>query len=123
MPLSSLVSADVRRPLTLLLAAVMLLLLIACANVGNMLLARCASRTSELAVRSSLGATRGRLVAQLLAESTVLSVTGGAVGIAFAAALVRIMAGVQFMHLPPSASIAIDPTVLAFSVLASSVTC
>ena len=109
------------RALWVLLGAVALVLLIACVNVANLLLARGAARGRELAVRTALGAPRGRLVRQLLVESAVLAAIGGAAGIALAAALVRGLALVAPAGLPRLDELAIDGGVLAVAIGATAV--
>jgi putative ABC transport system permease protein len=116
MPLRDLVSRDVRRPLFLLLGAVSGLLLIGCANVGNLLLARSARRTEELAVRVSLGATRWRIAGQMLLESLVLTSAGAASGLGLAWWSLRIFPALGFEQLPPSATTGIDARVAVFAV-------
>jgi predicted permease len=104
-----------------LLAAVGLVLMIACANVANMLLARGASRRRELAVRAAIGASRGRLVRQLLSESLVLAVAGGGLGVLVAFGATRLLAGMrtELLPVPVQFDMRLDGTVLAFAAFAS----
>jgi predicted permease len=104
----------------ILMGAVGLVLLVACANVANMLIARAAARRREIAVRMAIGAGRGRLVSQLLAESVVLASLGGLVGLGLAFWAGRVLSAVQPpLPLPLTFDFAIDLRVLAFAVLAS----
>jgi predicted permease len=115
---------DVRRPLWVLLAAVGFLLLIACANVANLLLMRGAGRMREMAVRSALGAGRRRILRQLLIESLLLSCAGMAAGLIFAEIGLRSLL-ILIPHsapLPRSEAIAIDARVLLFTFTASLLT-
>jgi putative ABC transport system permease protein len=111
---------DVRAALWLLLGAVGFVLLIACANVANLLMARATTRQKEVAVRSSLGASRQRLFSQFLAESLALASVGGALGIALAWALLKaIMALMPPFTLPTEADVRLNVPVLLFTVAAT----
>ena len=119
MPLQDAIAGPVREPLMVLLAAVGFVLLIASANVANLLLARGMTRTREMAVRAALGAGRARLVRQLVTESLLLWSAGGIAGLAVGAFLLRTLSSLAPVELPRAGAIAIDGSVLAFSALLS----
>jgi putative ABC transport system permease protein len=121
-PLIEDVVGNVRLALLLLLAAAGLVLVIVCANVASVLLARGEDRTREFAIRGALGAGRGQIVRLLLAESAVLSLAGGLLGVAIAVVGVRLMMGAAGSAIPRAESVAVDGNVLLFAVLVTSLT-
>jgi putative ABC transport system permease protein len=114
-PLQDQVVGDVRRPMLVLLGSVALVLLIACANVANLLLTRATSRQKEVAVRTALGAGWLRLVRQLLVESVLLGVIGGAVGLLIAEASMIVVRTINPGNIPRIDVIGIDGRVLTFA--------
>jgi putative ABC transport system permease protein len=117
-PMHEEIVGDVRLPLVILLGAVSFVLLIACANVANLQLTRAAARRQELAIRAALGAGRARIVRQMLCESLVLAVAGGAAGLALAAWGVAALQSLAPTNVPRLDAIAVDGTVIAYTSLA-----
>ena len=111
--------ADVRPQLVALMGAVVFVLLIACANVANLLLVRASARERELAVRAAIGGNRWRIVRQLVAESLVLAAIGGAAGLLLAQFGIDALIQLSPDGLPRATSVSLDGTVLAFTALAS----
>ncbi|MDX2030127.1 MAG: ABC transporter permease [Blastocatellia bacterium] len=118
-PLLDQVVGDVRRSLYVLLAAVGVVLLIACANVANLLLARATVRQKEIAIRTAIGASRGRIIRQLLTESVALSLLGGLIGLGIAIGMVRVLHRFGAAGIPRLAEVGIDARVLGFTFLVS----
>ncbi len=121
-PLQESLAGETRRPLLVLFGAVGLVLLVACINLAGANLARGEARRRELALRTALGAARGRLVRQLLVENLLLALVGGAAGVGVALALTRAIGVLGAGALPEFATLRVDGGVLAFAVAASLLT-
>jgi len=121
-PLAEHVSSRIRPALLVLAFAVGVVMLIVCANLSNLLLARTAARQKEIAVRTALGAGRWRLVRQMLTEGVALSCCGGLLGVLLAVAGTRILAHLQTLSIPLLANVRTDVPVLAFCLLAAVLT-
>jgi len=120
-PMREQFTGNLRTPLLVLLGAVGLVLLIACANVANLMLMRSSARHREMAIRTSLGATRGRIVRQLMVESMILGGTGGLLGLLFAVWAKDLLLAMlpESMSVAKVNSVTIDNNVLAFTVILS----
>ena len=121
-PLIETVIGNVGRFLWILLGAVGMVLLIACANVANLFLVRAEGRQQELAVRAALGANRGRIARELLVESLILGLAGGAAGLLFAQAAIDVLRRLAPATLPRVEEISINPVVLLFTIVISVLT-
>jgi putative ABC transport system permease protein len=121
-PLADYFFGDVRAPLYILFSAVVFVLLIASANIANLLLARSTSREKEIAIRAALGAARSRIARQLLTESIVLAFAGGIAGLAVAAWALDVFISFAPATIPRLEQVTLNATVLAFAALASLVT-
>jgi putative ABC transport system permease protein len=120
-PLRDQVLGDSQASILMLFGAVGLVLLIACANIANLLLSRATARQKELAVRAALGATRARVVRQLVTESLLLSGVGGVLGVVLASWLTALLARLAIDSIPRAIEIDMDPRAVVFAVLLSCV--
>ena len=118
-PMRDTVVSGVTTRLYILMGAVAFVLLITCANLGNMLLARATARRREIAVRQALGADRGRVLRQLLTESVILALAGGAAGLLLAKGVLRALLASWGTTLPRTGEIGLHPAVLGFTLLVS----
>lgn len=118
-PLRATISAEIRPALLLLLAAAGLLLLITCANVSGLLVARAVSRARDTAVRVALGAAHWQLALQYFSESLIVSLMGAALGVALSYAILRVVLGLMSNYIPLSEEIGVDQAAVSFAVAAA----
>ncbi|MBV9145676.1 MAG: ABC transporter permease, partial [Acidobacteria bacterium] len=121
-PLHEDLVGESRSSLLIMLWAVALVLLIACANIANLLLSRAVARQREMAIRGALGAGRRRLIRQVLTESVLLAVAGAVAGLGLAATAIRVITSLKHLGLPNANVIEINPSVLGFTLLLAVVT-
>jgi predicted permease len=121
-PLADRVRASMREPLWMLFGAVALLVFTGCANLANLFLARAAARNREVSVRAALGASRGRIVQQLLTECSLLAGLGTALGLALATLMLQWLRGAQWLEVPRRAEMQVHWPVAIFAVLACGLT-
>jgi len=122
-PLKQDVVGDVGKTLWVLMATIGIVLLIACANVANLILVRTEGRQHELSVRAALGAGWGRIMRELITESAVLSLIGGTLGVGFAYSSLRTLLAIAPANLPRRAEIGLDGTVMLFALGLSLISC
>ena len=118
-PLRETSVGEIRTALVVLIGAVTLVLLIACSNVANLLLARATGRQREMSIRAAVGASRGRLITQLLAESLLLSVAGGALGLALGQICLRALIAASPGMIPGTSTVSLDWRVMLFTIATS----
>ncbi len=118
-PLHDEMVGDVRPMLLVLLGAVAFVLLIACANIANLFIAKAMARRKEIAIRTALGASRSRVIRQILTETTLLSIVGGALGLIFAGFATKLLVAFLADRLPASIQVTMDESVLIFAFVIS----
>ena len=111
------ISGDFRAAMLLLAAAAGAVMLIACANLSNLLLARGPKRHKEMAIRSALGADRGRLLRQLMIESLILALCGGVLGVGLAFGVTQVVSGTSAVKIPMLSTVGLDPAALLFTLV------